>query len=456
MGAIGAGFVAFRDDGDGTASAETTAVSTPLYSPRRVPQPLVDGVGAQHLQGALDASAGGPGACFEVRSGGEVIASHDVTTPLIGASTQKMLLAAAVLRGLGPDATLETKVVATGVDGATTQRVWLVGGGDPVLATDPYRAFLSAKEETRGDVTSSLETLADAIVAKGVRRIPGGVIADDSRYDETRYLPTWKSSYATDGEVGPIGALTVNDGFGAWDPRKKVVDDPGRYAAQQLADLLSARGVRVGGIDRGDAPPDAMVLARVESPPMKDVVASMLRSSDNVTAEMLTKELGVRSTGHGTTLAGTQAIVADLRNLGIPLDGLKLTDGSGLDRYNRETCTTLIAVLGLAARPELAVLREGLPVAAESGTLWDQLAGTAVAGKIRAKTGSLEGVSGLTGFLDGPRALSFAFLSNGSFSEAGGERLRNDFASMLGTYPAAPAADALVPLPVGASAAPTP
>jgi serine-type D-Ala-D-Ala carboxypeptidase/endopeptidase (penicillin-binding protein 4) len=456
VGAVAVGFLAFRGDDGDTASAEPAPLSSALYSPRRVPQPLVDGVGAQRLQGALDAVAGGPTSCFEVDAGRSVVASHDATAPLMGASTQKLLVAAAALTTLGPDSVLETTVVANGVEGGTAGRVWLVGGGDPVLTTGPYRAFLTAKEKTRGDVTTSLEALADAIVAKGVRRIPGGIVADDSRYDGVRYPPTWKASYATTGQVGPIGALTVNDGFGAWDPRNEVVDDPGRYAAEQLANLLGERGVDVGGVGRGAAPRGAMLVAQIESPPLRDVVASMLRSSDNVTAEVLTKELGVRTAGQGTTAAGTQAIVAKVRELGVPVDGLVLTDGSGLDRGNRDTCTTLLAVLGLAGRPELGVLRDGLPVAGQSGTLWNQLVGTPLAGRLRAKTGFLDGVSGLTGFLDGPRPLTFAFLSNGAFDELGGERLRVEVASILATYPDAPPADALVPAPVSASVPPTP
>src|SRR5262245_46132727 len=92
IAAVVAVFVAFS--GDAAPAAQASArLGTPLWSPRRVPQPLVDGVGAQHLQRALDQSFGGPGVCFVVQSGGQVLASRNADTPLIGASTQKLLVA---------------------------------------------------------------------------------------------------------------------------------------------------------------------------------------------------------------------------------------------------------------------------------------------------------------------------------------------------------------------------
>jgi D-alanyl-D-alanine carboxypeptidase/D-alanyl-D-alanine-endopeptidase (penicillin-binding protein 4) len=281
--------VAFTTGGSGTAAQATTpipALATPLWSVRRVPEPIVDAVGAQHLQAALDTAAPGDGTCFVVSANGHTLATHGADTPLIGASTQKLLVAAAALSTLGPDSTFQTRVVASAPpsDG-TVDKLWLVGGGDPVLATGDYVAFLQSQPKTKGDVTTSLESLADAIVAKGVHSIPGGVVGDDSRYDEQRYLPTWKDTYRTDGEIGPMSALTVNDGYSSWSPaRKIVVDDPTRNAAAELTDLLKARGVQVGAPGTGTAPGDATDIASIQSSPLRDIVHSMLSSSDNLTA----------------------------------------------------------------------------------------------------------------------------------------------------------------------------
>jgi D-alanyl-D-alanine carboxypeptidase/D-alanyl-D-alanine-endopeptidase (penicillin-binding protein 4) len=447
VGAVVASFAAFRGD-PSVASISSGRVTTPLWSARRAPQAVVDAVGDQHLQRALDQSFSGNGVCFLVQSGGQVLATHNPTVPLIGASTQKLLVAAAALGTMTPDFTYETKVVTTSApsDGSV-DKLYLVGSGDPVLATAPYAAFIQAKDKTRGDVTTSLDALADAIAAKGVQRVPGGIVVDDSRYDAQRYNPSWKDSYRTDGDISTLGALTVNDGWSAWDPRKIAVDDPAVATGAQLAALLKARGVQVGNVTRGTAPGDAPALASVKSPPLKDIVTSMLRSSDNLTAELLVKELGARASKQGTTAAGGAAVLAELKQLGVPVDGVVLSDGSGLSRDNRDTCATLAAVLALRNRPGFEPLLSGLPVSGQSGTLVDQFLGTPLQGMVAAKTGSLDGVSGFAGLVSLNRSVEFAFLDNGNFTEAAGAPLRVKMATIVGTYPDAPAADALVPGP---------
>jgi D-alanyl-D-alanine carboxypeptidase/D-alanyl-D-alanine-endopeptidase (penicillin-binding protein 4) len=446
-----AAVVAFTgDDGSaGTASVTPAGVATPLWSVRRVPEPVVEAVGAQHLQAALDTAAPGGGTCFVVRAGARTIATHGGDVPLIGASTQKLLVAAAALATLGPDSTFTTRAVAPAAPAnGTVDRLWLVGGGDPVLATGDYRAFLQTQGKTKGDATTSLEALADAIVAKGVRAIPGGVVGDDSRYDQQRFVPTWKDAYRTSGDIGPLGALTVDDGFSTWSPSRKVpVDDPARNAASHLADLLRARGVQVGSVDVGTAPANAVEVAQLASPNLRAIVASMLSSSDNLTAELLTKELGYHAAKTGTTQAGLAAVVAKLKELGVPIDDGALHDGSGLDRANRVTCDELVATLALADRPDLTTLFDGLPVAGRSGTLYDQFLGTALVGNLHGKTGSLDGVSGLAGVLDLGGRVRFAFLDNGTFSEIDGVARRIGVGEIIGRYPDAPPVDALVPAP---------
>src|SRR4051812_3748501 len=444
--------VAFTTGGPGSnAEAQSgPGATTPLWSVRRVPEPVVEAVGAQHLQSALDAAAPGDGTCFVVSAGPHTLATHGADTPLIGASTQKILVAAAAPPPPGPDSTFQTRVVASGppADG-TVDQVWLVGGGDPVLATGDYVGFLQSQPKTKGDVTTSLEGLADAIVAKGVRAIPGGIIGDDSRYDKQRYVPTWKDTYRTDGEVGPVSALTVNDGFSAWSPaRKTPVDDPTRNAAAELTDLLRARGVQVGAPGTGAAPSNATEIATATSAPLREVVHSMLSSSDNLTAEMLTKELGVATAKQGTTDAGVAAVTSKLKELGVPLADGALKDGSGLDRGNRVTCGTLVAALTLAQRPEFATLYDGLPVAGRNGTLVADFLGTPLEGNFRGKTGSLDGVTGLAGVFDLGRRIQFAFLDNGQFSETQGQAIREGIGDIIGRYPDSPPIDALVPVPL--------
>ena len=142
-----------------------------------------------------------------------------------------------------------------------------------------------------------------------------------------------------------------------------------------------------------------------------------------------------------------QAITTTLAHLGVPTAGVHLVDGSGLDHGNRVPCGTIASVLALAGTKYPPIL-EGLPVAGAEGTLAGRLEGTPLAGKLHAKTGSLNGVSGLAGFLDTGRPLRFALLVNGNIPDlAAADAAREPFAVILATFPNAPAADALVPVP---------
>jgi D-alanyl-D-alanine carboxypeptidase/D-alanyl-D-alanine-endopeptidase (penicillin-binding protein 4) len=452
VAAVACAALAVRSSGAASSTATSAALTTPLWSTRRVPELVVDAVGAQRLQSALDADLSSqPTSCYVVDEGQQPIAAHNADTALVPASTQKLLTATAALAVLGPNFRYQTKAVAPAApQGGTVDRIWLVGSGDPVLASADFAAYLQANPITHDDVTTRLETLADGIVAAGVHSVPGGVIGDDSRYDQQRYLPSWSPTYRTDPDVGPLGALTVNGGYRITNGRPVAVDDPAQYAAATLTQLLQARGVQVGPpTAHQTAPATAATVALVSSPPLRDILVSSLRSSDNLAGELLAKELGVHTANQGTTTAGVQAITTTLAHLGIPTTGVHLVDGSGLDHGNRVPCTTLASALALAGTPTYQPVLDGLPVAGAEGTLAGRLEGTPLAGKLHAKTGSLNGVSGLAGLLDTGRPLRFALLVNGDIPDvATADAVREPFAVILATFPNAPTPDALVPAPL--------
>jgi D-alanyl-D-alanine carboxypeptidase/D-alanyl-D-alanine-endopeptidase (penicillin-binding protein 4) len=296
--------------------------------------------------------------------------------------------------------------------------------------------------------------LADRVVAAGVRRITGRVVGDESRYDGQRYLPTWSPGYIAQGAIGPQSALTVNGGFVQWEPREVGAPAPATNAAAVLTSLLRARGVTVGGeAGEGKAPGGTAVVAAIESPPLPDVVAVLLQESDNLTAELLVKELGVRFGGAGTTGAGLEVVRSTLPSLGLAPGGLAWADGSGLDRSSRLSCEALQTVL--ARDGDQGVVSRSLPVAGRDGTLARRFTAGAAAGRIRAKTGSLQGVTGLAGWAtttDG-RSVGFALLANDLPGDGAGFGLQDRVADILGGYPQAPRPDELGPRPpVGAPA----
>ncbi len=437
------------------AAGPPVAPTTPVLSLRRMPGVVSSVVANRRLASALGplmANTGGPaaGACLSVRDpDGRTVFAQNPTVALIPASTLKLETATAALARLGAGShfTTEVRAGSAPVGGAVTGDLWLVGGGDPLLATADYAAVAGYRNQPR--LATSMEALADRVVAAGVRQVGGRVVGDESRYDTQRYLPSWSPTYASLGEIGPQSALAVNEGFAQWQPQAVPSPAPATNSAAVLTALLRARGVTVGS-DAGEGrAPAAPVVASIDSPSLGEVVGVMLAESDNMAAELLVKELGARIAGAGTTAAGLTVVRDTLGSLGIGVDGLASVDGSGLDRSDRLTCDTLQATL--AHGGEGGELGRSLPVAGRNGTLARRFTGTPAAGKVKAKTGSLKGVSSLSGWAataDG-RSLQFALIANDLPNDASGTGLEDRVASALAVWPQAPAATDIGPLPPG-------
>jgi D-alanyl-D-alanine carboxypeptidase/D-alanyl-D-alanine-endopeptidase (penicillin-binding protein 4) len=197
--------------------------------------------------------------------------------------------------------------------------------------------------------------------------------------------------------------------------------NPNEAAAREFARLLIDRDVRItGGFGVGTVDPALPVLASVESQPLTAVLAEMLTTSDNDTAEMLLKELGAVDTGEGTVAGGLNVVDRTLRAWGIPMEGVRFVDASGLSTDNRMTCAALLALL---QRVEGTPVAAGLPVAGTSGTLEDAFVGTPLQGRLIAKTGTLgnppanldpPAVKGLAGYLPtaGGSTIEFVMILN--------------------------------------------
>jgi D-alanyl-D-alanine carboxypeptidase/D-alanyl-D-alanine-endopeptidase (penicillin-binding protein 4) len=471
----------------------SATLTTPVLSPRRLPVALsrlaADTRLSRELSTVLDDPDLGPArtaSCLAVRLGTTTVFDERAGTALLPASNLKLLVGLVALQRLGVTSHLTTSVRSARpvVNGVIDGPLWLVGGGDPLLTTDGYRP--SEREFTwSSEPSTRLERLADEVRGAGVRVITGGVVGDDARYDGQRSLPSWKPSYLTDGEIGAVGALIVNDGFQSM-TRRIPAAAPAATAAAAFSVLLSQRGIVVGnGGGPAVPPPGSATVASLASLTVHDLVAVMLRESDNLAAEMLVKELGARFGGGGTWAAGTKVVRDTLTTDGLPMSGFVALDGSGLDRQDQASCALLSAALTspVAAATGLA---DDLSVAGRSGTLAQRMAGQASVGRLRAKTGSLSGVSALTGLMTpapapapaatatplapaparasasatppagpappsppsggaGPQPLAFSLLANGLPHDILGIRLEDRLAAILAAYPEAPAPETLGP-----------
>ena len=410
----------------------------PITAPRPTAPPPPSATPGSRLASRLATAMSGFQGCLVVEDGNTVIYGHSPSQALAPASTEKLLTAAAALIQLGPGFRYETDVVATAVpSGGAVDDLWLVGKGDPVLSTPEYIASLAKQPELVNFPTTPLSGLADALVAAGVRTVRNGIHGDDSRYDRTRYLPSWPTLYQTQVDIGPLGALSVNEGLMALTPKPVAAPDPATFSASELARLLGLQGVGAAGAADGVAPAGAVVLARVQSPPLATIVAEMLRVSDNYTAELITRELDRHAGGTGTTPGGTAVTMRTAAALGLPTAGLHMVDGSGLDHGDRSTCQLELAALDLGQRANLSPLSGGLAVAGVSGTLIHRYVGTPFQGHLEAKTGSIDGVMAMVGHEEVGHPLRFALMVNGTFSWAQGASLEDRLVAALATYPEA-------------------
>ena len=442
----------------GAPVAPAPVLNTPLLSFRRIPGLIARDLNDDSFAAAVNTFAGtlDPTSCLVVQLDGVEVGSHNPDLPVIPASNQKLLVAAAALEVLGLDHVFTTEVRGGPVSGGVLAGdLYLVGGGDPLLTTDDYPA-----ETINGYPVlnaTSLDALADSVAAAGITQIDGNIVGDGSRYDDEFFHPSWPEDIYVE-EAGPLDALLVNDARFLTDDWQ-VANDPNAGAAEELGRLLEARGITIGGeVTTGTTPADTPVIASIESQPLSAVIAEMQASSDNNTAEMLVKELGVASGQGGTTASGAAAVTAALAAMGLDTTGVVVDDGSGLSNDNRVTCRLLTGILErYEPGDEFAA---GLPVAGQEGTtLSDVFVGSAVEGRLIGKTGTLHNepynadppsVKALSGYLpvEGGGTIEYAFVLNsvGTLPEQTVYRpIWDAFAEVLASYPAGPSAAELGP-----------
>ncbi|MBN8816384.1 MAG: D-alanyl-D-alanine carboxypeptidase/D-alanyl-D-alanine-endopeptidase [Sphingomonas sp.] len=436
-----------------------------------LPAPAQDAGLRSRVDAALAQAAAGTrfGLLVVDAQGREVIAINP-DQRFIPASNTKMFTTAAAYATLpdmiGPDTTGGAAVRLEGRD------VVLIGNGD---------ARLSSADDC---VTDCLATLADAIAAK--TRMVGNITGDDTLFPDERWSPgmSWNNIptrsgtgisaltlddnemvvtvtadgrvslpayYTVDNRITVVPGTKSNIGFdrdpneyvlrltgtigaGARPERLRVgIDDPARYAAWRLGEMLNARGVKVTGkIDvrhraltsaddpaiRGAAPPARPpvepVLAKLTPPPLADDVVITNKVSQNLHAELFLRRVALVN-GSGSIADGQVAVRAMLAKAGVARTAFDFSDGSGMSSYNRVAPRASVGLLRwIAAQPWGAAWRASLPVGGVDGTLAKRFAGTILDRKLFAKTGSLNATSALSGYMIAAsgRTLTFSIYAN--------------------------------------------
>jgi D-alanyl-D-alanine carboxypeptidase/D-alanyl-D-alanine-endopeptidase (penicillin-binding protein 4) len=406
----------------------------------------------------------------ELETGNPLFASNE-TAAMSLASTTKLLTTVAALGTLGGGFRWRTAVYAEDLDEATGTvkgNLYVRGRGDPTLQPADLKQ-LAADIAARGIVkiegqivldTTYFDTdtepphfgeqpkeragfrapvasfgVAKSAVTVNVIAQPGGTAKVWLDPDAGDYVKLTKTEVTSDlakktrlevkekpvkdhVEIEVKGMIRPSDG--SFDRRYRV-DDPARFAGEVFRRALIAEGVKIGkrGFGAGAVPLTAKILAVHDSAPLSLVVRDMNKQSDNYMAESVLKTLGAetRTTpGPAAWSDGLAAVRAYMSKIGLPAGSYKQENGSGLYGASEVSAKQLVTLLRAAHEdyrigPDLVA---SLPVGGTDGTLARRWHGRDAAGRVRAKTGTLEKVTTLAGYVavDGDHQLAFAILVN--------------------------------------------
>ncbi|MBX3099189.1 MAG: D-alanyl-D-alanine carboxypeptidase [Salinibacterium sp.] len=402
----------FAGIASGSNRVVEVAVPTESAAPPR-PQPSAIPAGT-HLRTCSIASAAAQpllgtlvGSVLNANTG-EVLFDRSGATPATPANVEHLLTAATVIKILGSAAQLSTRVI----DGTSEGTIVLVGGGDPTLATTSNSVYEGAP---------LISDLATSAMAAYTLKHPGkpvtNIVLDSSLWSATdNWDASWPTSDRSNGYLSYVTALMVDgDRLDPADPEGARSEDPIQRAGDAFAAAAGLSGVT---FSRGTAV-GSTVLAEVKSQPLSTLLGQMLSVGDNTLAEMLARVASKAAGFDGSSASLAQVIPLTLKDLGLDTSGLITKDASG-ESPNNSVSPQLVAQLLVKVRAneaDLGIIYAGLPVAGQSGDLYNRFSGAnAVAvGKIVAKPGWISNERSLAGVINAADGtpLAFAFYGLG-------------------------------------------
>jgi D-alanyl-D-alanine carboxypeptidase/D-alanyl-D-alanine-endopeptidase (penicillin-binding protein 4) len=318
------------------------------------------------------------------------------------ASNTKLFTTAAFFDRFGADGKLRTGIYARGQRLGSEDQVLdgdlvAVGDGDPALSSTGFANRHNLPQTSLGELVSEVR-------AAGIEVVRDDVRVDDTIFDRQRRSGPYLS---------PLSGLSWNSGYG---PGGGYASNPELVAGRELKQKLQKAGIKVrGGVKRANLPGSVLAtdpLGTATSPQVTSLLDETLKPSNNFFAEMLLKRVGARPGKKGKTSRGANRAEGFAKSLGA---SVQLRDGSGLSRNNKSAPKELGRLLvGMAQRQNGNAFRNSLPLAGREGTVAGRMRGTAAEGNCRTKTGTISGVSALSGYCDaGPDLLAFTILMNG-------------------------------------------
>lgn len=429
-----------------------TAQSAPTRTYSAIPTPLASGAvagkadrdvpidekKAEKLITALGESEGtGNFSVAIAAADGTIAAERNLDTEREPASTTKTLTAFAAVHTLEMSGTLDTEVYLTHAD--TSPTIVLQGHGDMLLGegqNDPSHI------NGRAGLATLAQNTAQSLRQRGIDQV--ALAVDDSLFGDDNTSTALEQNNDGDAMYTPLSSMAVDGGrmrYGLTADPDAFADYPtlsrttASDAAQTFRSLLTQQGITVTDSSDTSGTEASARIAKVSSAPLNEVMAFMLRHSDNTLAELFAR-LTALKLGLGNSMdADIQAVVQVLRANDIPTDGLHLTSCSGLAAGTRLRIPTLLAVqrslVGLDDGGAAEI--EGLSVPGLTGTARNRAANDDIKGLARVKTGSLGGVRALVGNVSREHGgvLLFAVIVNDSSDELAANNAIDDFMAGL-------------------------
>ncbi|MEO7041858.1 MAG: D-alanyl-D-alanine carboxypeptidase/D-alanyl-D-alanine-endopeptidase [Gemmatimonadaceae bacterium] len=349
----------------------------------------------------------------------DTIYARNSATLMVPASNMKLITSSVALAQLGGDFRFTTTFSAHGTisNGVLNGDLVVTGRGDPTLS-----------DHVRGSARAAMDTLADSLIAHGIRSITGYIYSGADNFPGAHVGEGWNWDDLTESYGAGVDELLFNEGIGRVVVHIANGDslvesapaaDPTLDYLTELASALQSRGVRTGrGVAESVVPKDAVPLDTLfvaHSMPLRNILPYFLKPSQNQIGEVLIRTIGLERTGMGTADSGIAVANRQLNAWGVPRDGYELHDGSGMARADLVSPETIVSILRrMQTNPDFEAFYDALPVAGVDGTIAQRMRGTRAQGNVHAKTGSLQWVRSLSGYVtdgDGKR-LVFSILAN--------------------------------------------
>jgi serine-type D-Ala-D-Ala carboxypeptidase/endopeptidase (penicillin-binding protein 4) len=375
---------------------------------------------------------------------GDTLYSRNAGKLFMPASNQKIITSAVALSQLGPDYRFHTVIAKRGEvkDSVLNGDLIVIGRGDPTMSDRVY-----------GSAAKEMSAIADSIRARGIKHATGSLRQGGNAFPDSIYGYGWEWDDITGESGAPIDELMYNEGMvqraAKIDGRDTVISiatrTPGYVYLSALYTALSQRGVRIDKLvdlvaDSLTQPYDTVYM--VTSPPLRDVLKFFLKPSQNQIGEALLKTVGLEKTGIGSADAGVEVETTQLRAWGVDSTGVVVYDGSGLSRHDLVSPETIVKVLTVMQKDTaFSVYYDAFPIAGVDGTIKSRMKGTPAENNLRGKTGTIEFVRSLSGYVDTAdnERLVFSFLSN-HFTTPVSEitKIQDAVGALLASYKAKP------------------